>query len=247
MKIKLFSVANILTLINAFCGCCAVVFVIQGYASEAIYFTMISLVADFFDGFAARKMGDGSELGKQLDSLADMISFGVVPSAIFYSLLKNYTLALDVEPIVALLLPVGAFVLTTFALLRLGKFNIDYRQGEDFIGLATPAMTLFVVGYLAICNGSNEMLSKLLQNICCIIATIILLCILMIAEIPMFSLKFKNYQWKSNSKRFIFLAISLVLLLVFQVQALALIILIYILISIIQYFFTHKSHHSETT
>jgi CDP-diacylglycerol--serine O-phosphatidyltransferase len=241
MNIRLFTLANILTLINAFCGCCAVVLIVQGYASEAFYFTIVSLVADFFDGFAARKFGGGgSDLGKQLDSLADVISFGIVPATIFYSLLRNYTMGIDENQLVSILLPAGAFILTLFAVLRLAKFNIDTRQGEEFIGLATPAMTLFVIGYLAICNDSTTFLSSIFQNIWSIIFTIIMLSYLMIAEIPMFSFKFKSFALKGNEIRYMFILISIVLLILFHILAFAFIILLYIIISLFQFFTKNK-------
>lgn len=236
MKIRLFTIANVLTLINAFSGCCAIVLILQGYASEAFYFTLLSLVADFLDGFAARKFGGGSELGKQLDSLADVISFGLVPSTIFYSLLRNYTLGMDENALLAILLPALAFILALFAILRLAKFNIDIRQNEEFIGLATPAMTLFVVGYLAICNEGDGYLSTVFQHLSSIIVCIVVLCVLMIVEVPMFSFKFKNFSLKGNKTRYLFILISLVLLIFFHQQALAYIILLYILISFIQFF-----------
>jgi CDP-diacylglycerol--serine O-phosphatidyltransferase len=235
MKIKLFSLANILTLINAFSGCCAVILIIQGYASEAFYFTIISLVADFFDGFAARKFGNGgTDIGKQLDSLADVISFGIVPATIFYSLLKNYTIGMEDQPLLAILLPAGAFILTLFAILRLAKFNIDTRQGEEFVGLATPAMTLYVIGYLALCNDSNPLISKMFLNNWVMLINIVALSYLMIAEIPMFSFKFKKFEWKGNEIKFIFILIAIVLLILFQLKAFAYIILLYLLISIFQ-------------
>ena len=242
MKIKLFTLANILTLINAFCGCCAVVLIVQGYANEAFYFTLVSLIADFFDGFAARKFGNGgTDIGKQLDSLADVISFGIVPATIFYSLLKNYTIGMDDHPLLAILLPAGAFVLTLFGILRLAKFNIDTRQGEEFVGLATPAMTLYVVGYLAICINSTELISKLFLNSWMIIFNIVFLSYLMIAEIPMFSFKFKKFEWKNNEVKFIFILIAIVLLILFQLKAFTVIILLYIIISITHLFINKKN------
>ncbi len=243
MKIKLFTLANILTLINAFCGCCAVLLIFNGYASEAFYFTIISLVADFLDGFAARKFGGGgSDIGKQLDSLADAISFGLVPAALFYSLLANFTLQLNSEPILLLLYPSIAFIIVLFGILRLAKFNIDTRQGDEFIGLATPAMTLFVYGYLFICNGNNDVLSSLLQHIRTVLITIVVLCFLMISEIRMFSFKFKQWTWSTNQLRYVFILISIVLLILFQLQALAFIILLYILISIVQHYFINSTN-----
>jgi CDP-diacylglycerol--serine O-phosphatidyltransferase len=234
MNIRLFTLANILTLINAFCGCCAVVLIVQGYASEAFYFTIVSLVADFFDGFAARKFGGGgSDLGKQLDSLADVISFGIVPATIFYSLLRNYTMGIDENQLVSILLPAGAFILTLFAVLRLAKFNIDTRQGEEFIGLATPAMTLFVIGYLAICNDSTTFLSSIFQNIWSIIFTIIMLSYLMIAEIPMFSFKFKSFALKGNEIRYIFLITCGLLIPFLLVWSIPLIVFLQIILSVI--------------
>lgn len=234
---NLFSVANLLTLINAASGCIAIVLIIQGHVKESMYCTAISLLADFFDGYAARKLGSHGVLGQQLDSLADAISFGVVPSMLFFSLL--YTSLFYGAPALSisrLALSSLAFVLALFAILRLAKFNIDTRQSTDFIGLATPAMTLFVQGYMSWIYSDVFHFSEILKNPWIIFLLIASLSFLMIAELPMFSLKLKEKHWNKNKVRYGFLFVSALLLILFRMNALCVIILLYVLLSVIRYF-----------
>jgi CDP-diacylglycerol--serine O-phosphatidyltransferase len=150
----LFNIPNFLTLINLFSGCLAVVFLFSYHADYVIWCMLVSLVADFFDGMAARAFKSASDIGKELDSLADIVSFGVVPGAVFFYLLfntakVNYTAESELQ--MTLYAGLG-FVFTLFAALRLAKFNTDTRQSVDFIGLATPAATIYVVGLLQKCR-----------------------------------------------------------------------------------------------
>ena len=235
MKLRLFSVANILTLTNAFFGCCAVVMLFSGNFNLAVACIIISLLADFLDGFAARKYGSSSELGKQLDSLADVISFGVVPGVTVFTLLNGNRI-LNTEELFSSfgifdILPFIAFLIPVFSVLRLAKFNIDERQSDRFIGLATPANTLFWVSYFSL----NQLhLFNYTASIFLVIPLILLSCFLLIAEIPMFSFKFSQYGWKKNEVKYLFLLVSIILLLFLKVQAGAVIIPLYILVSVIE-------------
>lgn len=247
MRFKLFSIANILTLINAFFGCCALVMLFSANYEYAFYCTLFSLVADFFDGFAARKFNSNSELGKQLDSLADAISFGVVPGVAVFMLLQgnsplmpeelftSYGLLFDSVKFLAFLIPL-------FSILRLAKFNLDERQSDHFIGLATPANTIFWMGYLALHNAHQYTFTG---HIFLVVFLILMSSFLLIAEIPMFSFKFKNYQWKGNEVRYLFLLVSFALFLYFKVFAACMVVLLYIVLSLVIHMTKRKAPSSE--
>lgn len=230
-------IPNSITLLNLFCGCCAVVCVLSGAYLLAALFIGLGLLADFLDGAVARLLGVSSEIGKQLDSLADVVSFGVAPGAMLYQLL------LGAQPNADALLPMAAlpgFVLSVFAGLRLAKFNIDTRQSTDFIGLPTPACTLFVVGLLLIAHFDSFGLRAVVTHPAVLYGCIVILSGLMISELPMFSFKFAHFTWQGNQIKFIFAAIAVILLLALREAALSLIIIIYIVFSIVQYLNKHE-------
>jgi CDP-diacylglycerol--serine O-phosphatidyltransferase len=233
--VSLFSLPNILTLINLLSGCLAVVFLFNYRLDLIVYCVLVSLVADFLDGFAARFTKTSSELGKQLDSLADVISFGLVPGAIvFHLLFRGYESDLTRYPIWEVyLLSTPGFLLTLFAALRLAKFNIDTRQSDGFIGLATPAATIFIVGLLYIFLNNSFGLTGLIYKKLFLYGITAVISFLMIAELPMFSFKFKSFGWKGNEVQYLFAATSLLLLMAFQFAAFSGIIILYVFASII--------------
>jgi CDP-diacylglycerol---serine O-phosphatidyltransferase len=233
---SLFNLPNILTLINLFSGCLAVVFVFNGNLDLVPYCTLVSLVADFFDGFAARFTKTFTDLGKQLDSLADMVSFGLVPGAVLYTLLYNNCKidAVCGDVIKGIMYAAPAFVVTLFAALRLAKFNIDTRQSDGFIGLATPAATIFVAGILLLSIYPIAGISEPFTGNIALYAYAVVLSLLMVAELPMFSFKFKNFGWKGNEIRYLFIILSVVLIATLKFAAVSLIIVLYILISVAQ-------------
>jgi CDP-diacylglycerol--serine O-phosphatidyltransferase len=233
---QLFNIPNLLTLINLFAGCMAILFVMGGNPEATLICTAVSLVADFFDGMSARALKVSSGIGKELDSLADVVSFGVVPGFIFkFLFFDSLSTHFPTLPDFWLtLVSNSGFIFALFAALRLAKFNIDTRQSDGFIGLATPAATIFVVGLYQLFNSNAYGLYDIVSIPYVLFTTFILLCFLMIAELPMFSFKFKNYGWKGNELRFGFIAICILLLVVLKLVALPLIILLYILTSIIQ-------------
>lgn len=226
-------IPNTITLLNLFCGCIALVCIFQQAYAAAAIFTGIGLAADFVDGAVARLLNVKSELGKQLDSLADMVSFGVVPGAIFYQLL---IVAFDSQSHLEIRLLLG-FIFSIFACLRLAKFNLDTRQSESFLGLPTPAATIFVIGLMLIAHFDSFDLRQILLQPWLLYSCIAILSWLMVSEFPMFSLKFARFTWKGNEIKFIFAATAAVLLILLQEAALSLIILIYIVFSIVQYRF----------
>jgi CDP-diacylglycerol---serine O-phosphatidyltransferase len=251
MKIRLFTVANVLTLLNAFCGCCAIAMAMSGYYMEASYFIFASLFADFLDGFAARAMNESGPLGKQLDSLADTISFGLFPAVIMYQLLGrayeahsgpdgNYYILDQLSPS-AILMRAPAFIIALFAILRLAKFNIDERQGEEFRGLATPAAAIFIMGIMHTVVFMRFPALAFLGSLPALISIIVIISILMIVDIPMFSFKFKQWAWKGNELRYLFIIACVALLILLRFEALAPIIALYIIISISRFIFTKSS------
>ena len=226
-------IPNGITLLNLIFGCCAVGAIFYGDFMTAFWCLLAAALADFADGFAARMLGVSSPLGKELDSLADMISFGFAPGAIYYHLLL---IAFDIEASGTVhLIGVPAFIVTAFSCLRLAKFNLDTRQSDSFIGLPTPASTLFTVGVLLIYYYNSFGLGYLMVNPIFLFVCIAVLSYLLVAEIPMFSLKFKSFGWKGNEVRFTFAGITLLLLIFTKEAAFLLVILLYIIFSIISH------------
>ena len=217
-------IPNTITCCNLISGCIATYWAFQGNYELALLFIVIGAVFDFFDGMSARLLHVSSPIGKELDSLADDITFGFAPSAIVFDYLKPETE----------LLPFLVFVMAAFSALRLAKFNLDERQALGFIGLPTPANALFW-GSLIVGAGdwmkSAPVISTNLSLI--ILAGIFISCWLLIAEIPIFALKFKTWGWKGNEVKYIFLLTSIVMLIFLGVSGLAAVIAWYILLSIL--------------
>ena len=254
---KLFNLANILTLINLFAGCAALVLIFSpssqvGTLSEGLQYvpllTLVSLIADYFDGMAARlTKSAGIGIGKELDSLADIVSFGVVPATVFYTLLTFYFRSVSTHESEwqIMLYSSPAFLIALFSALRLAKFNVDERQSESFIGLATPANTIFVMGLLLVFLRNDFNLSHFLLNPFLLFGLIGLLSYLLIAEIPMFSFKFKNFGWVGNEIRYMFIIASLVLLVGFKFAGISMAIILYILTSVVLMFMKPKSNSTS--
>jgi CDP-diacylglycerol---serine O-phosphatidyltransferase len=211
-------IPNFITCLNLFSGCIAVLLAFKGNYEGAFIAIMLSAVFDFFDGFASRLLKAYSPMGKELDSLADMISFGMAPGAIVFSLLSKTTIC-EWLPYVAFLIPI-------FSGLRLAKFNIDDRQTTSFIGLPVPANAIFWAGMVF------SFSPLLLDNIWLLLILIGLFCYFLISEIPMFSLKFKNLAWKDNQTQFLFLIVCAIILAFFQLNAFPMLIGWYILLSV---------------
>ena len=217
-------IPNTITCCNLISGCIATFWAFQGRCDLALLFIVIGAVFDFFDGMSARLLGVSSPIGKELDSLADCITFGFAPSAIVYEYLRP-----DTE-----LLPFVVFIMAAFSALRLATFNLDERQALGFIGLPTPANALFW-GSLIVGAGdwmkSAPFISSNLSLV--ILAGSFISCYLLVAEIPMFALKFKHWGWKGNEIKYIFLLTCIPLLAFLGISGLAAIIAWYIILSII--------------
>jgi CDP-diacylglycerol--serine O-phosphatidyltransferase len=218
------AIPNTLTCLNLFSGCIACFTALCGDFDITLIFIILSAIFDFCDGLMARALNVSSPIGKELDSLADDISFGLVPAMIAFSLLRK-------EPLEGCMaaIPYLAFLIAVFSALRLAKFNLDTRQTHSFIGLPTPANTLF---WISLAMGIKYI--NALSNISggMIIAIIIISSALLVSEIPMFSLKFANLSWRENKVRFIFL-IGCIPLFFLGWLSLAVIILWYIVLSLI--------------
>ena len=222
-------IPNTVTCCNLLSGCAASVMAFQANYQAAILFIILGAVFDFFDGMLARLLGVSGPLGKELDSLADDITFGFAPSAIVFSLFKEVHYPEFLMP-VADYFPYTAFIIAAFSDLRLGTFNIDPRQSSSFIGLPTPANALFW-GSLVV--GGHSFLTSESFNAIYLLLLVFLMSYLLIAELPMFSLKFKNLSWKDNKVSYIFLLVCIPLLVIFRISGFAAIILWYILWSLL--------------
>ena len=246
---KLFTIPNLMTLGNLFCGCLGIVFVFEGNLLWASYLIFIAGILDFLDGFVARLLKQHSEIGKQLDSLADMVTFGVLPSFIIAKLIQisttQNTVLSDLIPSNILsqthlpILAYVAFILALFSCLRLAKFNVDTRQSDSFIGVPTPA-NAFVVAAFPLIITFNPEYKILILNATFLISYTLLMSYLLIAEISLFALKFKNFSWTSNQIKYIFLILSIILLISIKLVAIPLIIFLYIILSVISNFQAKK-------
>lgn len=240
-------IPNIFTLLNLLSGIIAIIFALSDKLVEAAFFVFLGIFFDFFDGFFARKFNVQGELGKQLDSLADMVTSGVVPGIVMFQLLLyatkgQYFMQLSSEigswqdysetyfyfiPFIGLIIPLASAY-------RLANFNIDERQTNSFIGLPTPAMAIFVLSLpLILFYSDKQFFIDLIHNKYVLITITLLGSYLLNAEIPLFSLKFKNYSFADNKIKYAFILLTILLLIVLKTVAIPLIIALYVLISVI--------------
>jgi CDP-diacylglycerol--serine O-phosphatidyltransferase len=225
-------IPNAITLMNLFCGCIAVVFALNNDFEMAFYWVSLGIFLDFFDGFFARLFQVSSPLGLQLDSLADMVTSGVVPGIVMYQLMGSSSSfpqwGWSMEP-----WPFLGFLITLGSCYRLANFNIDTRQTDSFIGLPTPANALFILSLPLVLQHSDSMLVlELLTNPWVLVIITLLSVYMLNAEIPLFSLKIKKFSWKGNALQIGFLISSLLLLVFFQYAGIPLVIVFYVLLSV---------------
>lgn len=246
-------IPNLFTLLNLICGCIAIVYTLQNglivlptenevqFIDIAEKTWMASLfiglagVVDFFDGFLARMFKASSEMGKQLDSLADVVSFGVAPSMILYQFLKN-SFALEPDGIdTSIIWPALAFIFAAAAAYRLAKFNLDTTQQFSFRGLPTPAAGLLIASFPLIYHNSvdQEWIRELLKNKWFLYGVIALISFLMVSRIPLMSLKFRDYTIQNNIPKIVIALIAIVSLILFKSMAIPLIFLAYVLVSLL--------------
>jgi CDP-diacylglycerol---serine O-phosphatidyltransferase len=235
-------IPNFITCLNIVSGSLAVIFALYGQLAYAVVLILAAALLDFLDGMFARLLNAYSPVGKDLDSLADMVSFGLAPGMIMFVLLKFSFMGKEAFPnsihdfhplqeftmAVSLLIPV-------FSALRLAKFNNDTRQVSSFIGLPTPANAIFISSLALIQqSGTYPLFDSLLLSTTSLFVITLLLSYLLVSGVPMFSLKFKNFTWKDNRIRIIFLLIAIVLIPLFMFYGIAATIIIYILLSVLQ-------------
>ena len=235
-------IPNLITLLNLFCGSIAVIFAVEDNLFMAAVFVILGIVFDFFDGFAARILDVKSELGLQLDSLADMVTSGVVPGIVLFKLFErtagSFPCALDFSLTewndgTTSFLPLIGLLVTLASCYRLANFNIDTRQTDSFIGLPVPANTLFILSLpLILLTNDALWLNEFILNKWFLIGLTLFSCYMLNAEIPLFSLKMKTYGFKENALKYTFLIISIVMLVLLQFIAIPLIIVIYVLLSV---------------
>ena len=223
-------IPNTITCLNLISGCIATYYAFQADYSMALLFIVIGAVFDFFDGMSARLLHVSSPIGKELDSLADCITFGFAPSAIVFSFLNSQLSIVNYQ-----FMPYLAFIMAAFSALRLAKFNLDERQALGFIGLPTPANALFWGSLIWSLDWQRWFEPYLLPAfwLYVVLALIPISCYLLVSEIPMFALKFKTWGWKGNEVKYIFLLTCIPLLLLLGVSGLAAIIAWYVILSAI--------------
>jgi CDP-diacylglycerol--serine O-phosphatidyltransferase len=237
-------IPNLLTAGNLIGGILAIIFAITGKLEWSPYCIFISAIFDFLDGFVARILKVQSELGKQLDSLADMVTFGVAPGVIVMVMLSSWNSTLNQYDFLSFesnteLMGIG-LIIPVFALFRLAKFNLDTRQTSSFIGLPTPAMTLFFAAIpILVISGSQSLigwqvnLASIFTNSTFLIISTLIMSIMMVVELPLFALKFNGFKWNKNKLRYIFLTISLGLFATLLFWSIPIIIILYLFLSII--------------
>lgn len=223
------NIPNSITCCNLISGCIATYNAFLGDIRMALLWIIVGAVFDFFDGMSARLLKVSSPIGKELDSLADDITFGFAPSAIIFyelSIMEYPSELLMLKPY----LPYFAFVMAAYSALRLAKFNLDERQSLDFIGLPTPANALF---WGALFVGAQNFMESTAYMLPVVLLMICVSCWLLIAEVPMFALKFKQWGWKGNEVKYIFLISCLPLLMIFGITAFSVIIAWYVVLSVV--------------
>lgn len=228
-------IPNTITLLNLFCGCIAIVFAKDSNFEMAFYFVCLGIFLDFFDGFFARLFKVSSPLGLQLDSLADMVTSGVVPGFVMFLMMSN-------NHDTCAYFPYLGFIITLGSCYRLANFNIDTRQTDSFIGLPTPANALFILSLpLVLKNTDSIFVLEALVNPWVLLVITLLSAFILNAEVPLFSLKVKKFSLKDNAIQMLFLGASVLLLIFFRYTGIPLVILTYILLSVI----TNKSQKKK--
>lgn len=221
MQIKQY-IPNALTCANLVCGCLGIIEVLEGNLVWAPYLIWLAAIFDFFDGFAARTLKVSSPIGGELDSLADMVTFGVLPSLVLFAMLR--------EAAVPAWVPYLALVVAIFSALRLAKFNVDTRQTTSFIGVPTPANALLISAFPLIVQRNPDW--SFMHHPGFLLVVAFGMSYLLVAEIPLFALKFKNFSWQHNQVKYIFLGLSVLLVIFFNIVAIPLIIILYVLLSL---------------
>ena len=253
-------IPNLITALNLLCGCIALACIFLGKLNIAPYFVLLAMVLDFFDGFVARLLGVSSELGKQMDSLADVVSFGLVPGTIVFQLinvhllmqqnmeLANNDVFNNMEGVIYGWMPFFGFIIPVFSAFRLAKFNIDTEQSHGFKGLNVPTNALFFISLplMLFAHPEGAMLFGSMSNAPLLLLVITLgMSVLLVTRIPMFSLKFNAYVWTGNEVRFSFVIASAILILLELIigmyfLSMPLIVFLYLILSLVDNYILRK-------
>jgi len=220
-------IPNVLTCLNLLCGCVGVVEAFHNNIIISCGLIGVALIFDFFDGFAARILKVSSPIGRDLDSLADMVTFGLLPAIIVYQLLMQ-----SIPDLMGIWKAYPAFLIAIFSAIRLAKFNNDPRQSDSFIGVPTPANALLIASLPVIVLTQDEFWKSIIVNTNNLLILTVVMCYLLIAEIKLIALKFKSFGWQGNEFRYSFIILTILLLVFFKILAVPLILVIYILLSV---------------
>jgi len=248
-------IPNIITLFNLFCGCIAAVYAFKDELILAGIFVALGIVFDFFDGLMARLLKVTGELGKQLDSLADMVTSGVVPGIVMCQLLADATghssnfftvdanLGWNTATSLFKEITFLGFLITAASAYRLAKFNIDTRQTDSFIGVPTPANAILIISLGIIAQTtSHDIIYGMLTNPYILIGITLVSCFLLNIELPLFALKFKSFGWKNNEIRWTFIVLCIAMIVFLQIYAVPCIVVLYVLMSIINNMVSKESY-----
>lgn len=248
-------IPNSISLLNVFCGSIATVFAAHGNFIMAAIFVFLGIFFDFFDGLLARKLNVYSELGVQLDSLADIITSGVVPGIIMFKLLSmtvnetdaffnEWNSLVSFQGLKVSFLPFLGFLITVSSAYRLGKFNLDEEQKTHFIGLPTPANTLLIVSLPLIMEfQNNDLMNNIIMNKWFLITLTFASSFMLNAKVKLFALKFNDWSFKNNAVRYVFLVLCLVSLIVLEFAAIPFMIVLYVIMSMLNNL-ASKTNHS---
>jgi CDP-diacylglycerol--serine O-phosphatidyltransferase len=237
MNSRLFTLPNLLTCTNIVCGALAIVAVCNRNIETACVLVVISLVADFLDGFTARALKIHSEIGKELDSLADVVTFGVLPGIVMFYLIGEAELGVGASIKDFPLKAYSSFLIVAFSALRLAKFNLDTRQSDSFLGLATPANTIFIFSlWLSFHFHPTASLTQIITHPYMLCGLVVGLCFMLISEIPLLAFKFKTWGWQSNRWKYLTLIVSIICIVLGGWQGLVGVIPAYILLSLLSNF-----------
>lgn len=231
-------IPNTITLLNMLAGILSIYIGMTGDLVLAAYLIFIAAILDFMDGFSARMLNAYSELGKQLDSLADLVSFGLAPGFILFGMINISHGQPGNTATGMTIIPFFAFMIPLFSALRLAKFNIDENQQTSFIGMPTPAVAILIASFPLIKDflfHDRGLYYMIITNTYFLLAMAIIMSLLMVIPLPMFAFKFKNYGWKDNKVKYVFLLISLIGIIIFKAIAIPVIIALYFLLSLVFY------------
>jgi CDP-diacylglycerol--serine O-phosphatidyltransferase len=220
-------IPNVLTCLNLLCGCVGVVEAFHNNIIISCGLIALALIFDFFDGFVARLLKVSSPIGRDLDSLADMVTFGLLPAIIVYQLLMQ-----SIPDLLGIWKAYPAFLIAIFSAIRLAKFNNDPRQSDSFIGVPTPACALLIASLPVIVLTQDESWKALIVNTSNLLILTVVVCYLLVSEIKLIALKFRSFGWKGNEARYTLMILTVVLLLLFKILAVPVIFLAYLLLSI---------------